>query len=891
MRLFYKHLIFYILAGITLSVQAQIDQSQKDSDESKGDIFQQIAKTRHNEVPGLKSNPIPVFDKVILPMDQNPERQFIPVNKIDTKEELASELQRMKSEYAIFMKNHAPDVVQSKRLDLVEFDWRIAQYYEKENPQFAINGLGRWDKVSIPHYSGPSGNATSYYRIEFDLSETYLNQEALFLHFQGVDYYAAIYFNGQFIGEHEGMFDAFEFNIKDFVRKEDNVLLVQVRNEGCPIGTTPPYQAYQWAPNFHFGTKLAAYGGPGWDDPWLGWNCTPIGFGLWQDVWIEGRNKTHIHDIFVQPNLQNNSVEVWVEINTTLNTDQLHLFCSIYGQNFESTIIENYEVPFNFDDSYPPQFLYPNKIDSTPGLVSSTQFRLAKFVVSMPVDKIKYWSPEEPWLYQIQLSLVNKINKQVENEVLDQQKQQFGFRSFVQSHNSIPKGRFYLNGNEVRLRGANMMGNIMQCVMRKDTNQLIEDILLAKIAHNNFWRMTQQPCQPMAYEFFDKLGLMAQSDMPAFHYIPALKRNEYLRQAGALMKMIRKHPCNAVLSYMNEPMKGTRDPNIQRLTEDQQVALFHSCDSLSSIVNPGQVIKWIDGDYQNLSKGYSDHHCYNLWYWKHTVVFSKMYQGQWCKTRAGWMHGCGEFGTEGLCDTTFMRKHYLAEWLPNSEEELWTPARIPGCQSARPAFRRWIGEPITWQEWVENSQRHQAFSTRLIVEALRRDAKMNSTAIHLLIDAWPNGWLKSIMDSDRQPKPAYFAFRDAQTPLAANLKPTSFYAFSDDTIFIEAWNCNDLDTNISDYIVKYHVEMGNLIIHSGKANARIDSCEPMYQGDINFIAPKVRKKTTLIVRYAIFSNKGHYVHDTMVEIEIYPNTDRNKQLNQPGGYWQYLIES
>jgi hypothetical protein len=32
---------------------------------------------------------------------------------------------------------------------------------------------------------------------------------------------------------------------------------------------------------------------------------------------------------------------------------------------------------------------------------------------------------------------------------------------------STPKGGFYLNGEEIRLRGANMMGNLMQCVTRE----------------------------------------------------------------------------------------------------------------------------------------------------------------------------------------------------------------------------------------------------------------------------------------------------------------------------------------------------------------------------------------------------------------------------------------
>ena len=47
-----------------------------------------------------------------------------------------------------------------------------------------------------------------------------------------------------------------------------------------------------------------------------------------------------------------------------------------------------------------------------------------------------------------------------------------------------------------------------------------------------------------------------------------------------------------------------------------------------------------------------------------------------------------------------------------------------------------------------------------MTEAFRRDPRMQSFAIHLFIDAWPAGWMKAIMDRERQPKPAYFAVRD-----------------------------------------------------------------------------------------------------------------------------------
>ena len=81
--------------------------------------------------------------------------------------------------------------------------------------------------------------------------------------------------------------------------------------------------------------------------------------------------------------------------------------------------------------------------------------------------------------------------------------------------------------NKIRLRGANTMGFMQVDVKNKDWDQLIDDILLAKICNLNFLRLTQRPVQPEIYEYCDKLGLMTQTDLPllvAFVQINGQKR-------------------------------------------------------------------------------------------------------------------------------------------------------------------------------------------------------------------------------------------------------------------------------------------------------------------------------------------------------------------------------
>ena len=64
-------------------------------------------------------------------------------------------------------------------------------------------------------------------------------------------------------------------------------------------------------------------------------------------------------------------------------------------------------------------------------------------------------------------------------------------------------------------------------------------------------------------------------------------------------------------------------------------------------------------------------------------------------------------------------------------------------------------------------------------------------AIHLLIDAWPSGWMKTLLDFKRTPKRAYFAYQEALIPLKINLYTGRNYAYEDETVPVEIWVLND----------------------------------------------------------------------------------------------------
>src|SRR5690625_677091 len=99
-----------------------------------------------------------------------------------------------------------------------------------ESKQWFNHGLKESTQVTVPHiwqkenldYTG-----VAWYATEIHIDESFQEDE-LYLCFDAVDYQARVWVNGTYIGEHEGGFTPFEFNIKEFIQNGSNTLVVRV---------------------------------------------------------------------------------------------------------------------------------------------------------------------------------------------------------------------------------------------------------------------------------------------------------------------------------------------------------------------------------------------------------------------------------------------------------------------------------------------------------------------------------------------------------------------------------------------------------------------------------------------------------------------------------------
>ncbi len=808
------------------------------------DVFANIAASGIGGRKELLYDPEPIkLDEVEILLEDG---EFAPISvkkKISTKEELYAELAEMRGRYAPYLELHAPKISSATKTVQIE--------------TFLLDGK---KTVKIPHYEGPQGPARKVYESSFILDSVCENK-AYYICFGGVDYIATVYVNGDCVGIHEGFFSPFEFEISNAVKAGENKLRVVVDND-CIYGGNAFAEFASTE-----GDKLYAATGLGWDDPLVGWHHCPPGMGIYNRVAVEERSRAHITDVFVRPIIEENRAEAWIEVqNADRSILDISFDLSLYGKNFKDCVFEHVShlpttmLTVGRGDSLTEAQI---KDDIGKGIPMPAQYGKNIYKISIDIPNAKIWDVDTPYLYQLQIGLV------LNGEMLDVKKSDFGMRSFTQDLESDPKGMFCLNGRKIRLRGANTMGFEQQDVLRGDFEQLIDDILLAKLCNMNFLRLTQRPVQDEIYEYCDMLGLMTQTDLPLFGCMRRSKVPEGIRQAEEMERMVRKHPCNVVISYINEPFPNAKNKPHRHLSRPELEEFFKACDIAVKMLNPDRVIKHVDGDYDPPNETLPDNHCYPMWYNGHGIDIGRLNRGYWLSIKPGWYCGCGEFGAEGLDFPDVMREEYPASWIA----EPFNPKNIVRAQTGE-FFYFFYDKQESMEDWVKESHAHQFFATKIMTEAFRRNNLMITFAIHLFIDAWPSGWMKTIMDCRRNPKSAFFAYRDALEPLMISLRTDRFTYYEGEKVKIEAHICNDTSASSDDFKIAYELYDSNgKILKKSIAPASFEACKAEYSSSAAFEAPETDDRSKYVLKALLLNEKGEALTYATQQIEVFKRVE------------------
>jgi hypothetical protein len=126
--------------------------------------------------------------------------------------------------------------------------------------------------------------------------------------------------------------------------------------------------------------------------------------------------------------------------------------------------------------------------------------------------------------------------------------------------------------------------------------------------------------------------------------------------------------------------------------------------------------------------------------------------------------------------------------------------------------------------------------------------------------------MKTIMDCERRPKPAYFAYRNALEPMLVSLRTDRFAYFDGEELSVEAYVANDTAKS-GKYTLVYECDG-----MSGKTEFELLPCDVAYVSNpVLTLAADTRKKLTL--KAILLDENGEVVTHNSLDFEVFPKVD------------------
>ncbi|MDT8382716.1 MAG: glycoside hydrolase family 2 protein [Brevefilum sp.] len=316
------------------------------------------------------------------------------------------------------------------------------------------------------------------------LPQALLNQEKIWLHFDGLDTLAEIWLNGSLLGETQNAFRSYEWEVKDLITGEHNQLRILFHS---PVKYVEERQ--KKAPLLSPDQSIA--GGPylrkapcqwGWD--W-GPKLPPI--GIWKDAYFMGCKVAKFESIHIQQkHLFDGSVELSAEAKITLCNDEHLQMCMTL------------EDPVGYVFATTCKFLGGS----------------ARAMIEIP-EPVLWWPNGygEQALYDVRISLAT------EDEVLlDRRNFQIGLRKLELKQEPDEYGEsftFIVNDVPIFAKGANWIpaDSFPTRISRKDLERLIRDASRANHNMIRVWGGGFYESEDF-YDLCDQYGILVWQDFP-----------------------------------------------------------------------------------------------------------------------------------------------------------------------------------------------------------------------------------------------------------------------------------------------------------------------------------------------------------------------------------------
>ncbi|MEN6598162.1 MAG: sugar-binding domain-containing protein [Proteiniphilum sp.] len=309
-----------------------------------------------------------------------------------------------------------------------------------------------------------------WYQREFMVPSKWKNNKVL-LHFGAVDWKADVWVNDVKVGQHTGGYTPFSFDITPALVNGKNSLVVKVWDS-----TDQGYQPRGKQVNKPEGI-------------WY----TPV-TGIWQTVWLEPVPETYIEDLKITPNIDNNTLKVQALTNMVSPT-----------QKVEVKIMEGDRV-----------------------VASSQAINNLPVEITMP-ENVKLWSPDSPYLYDVEVVLRNGSRQ------LDKVESYAAMRKYSTHRDDKGIVRLQLNNKDLFQFGPLDQGWWPDGLYTAPTDEALEyDIIKTKDFGFNMIRKHVKVEPARWYTHCDRHGIIVWQDMPNGDRGPGWDSRNYFKGSESM---------------------------------------------------------------------------------------------------------------------------------------------------------------------------------------------------------------------------------------------------------------------------------------------------------------------------------------------------------------------
>lgn len=422
-------------------------------------------------------------------------------------------------------------------------------------------------------------NSDFWYRTRLHVDET--EAECTFLNFDGINWKAEIYLNGQYVDRIEGAFKQSHFDVTDIINKGENYLAVRIIKNAHP-GRVKEQNAFTAESNGgHLGGDNATFHASiGWD-----WLPTVRGRnnGIWNDVYLTHTGAVTIEQPFVDthlPLLPDTTVaDVTAQMMLCNHTDH-----AVKGM-----------LRGAFGD-----ITFSREVDLLPHEQRKISFGPEDTPV-LHIDHPHLWWPNgygEPYLYEVKLAF--EVDERISHEL----KMKSGIRQMTWSDDkyeaaNVPSGSFgtsdtrlslYVNGRRFIGMGGNWglsehnlayRGREFDAAVRyhRDMNFTMIRNWVGQIGDEEFY----EACDRYGIMIWQDFWLANPYDGPDPYY-----EDLFMDNATDLVRRIRNHPSVAIYVGRNEGYPPVSlDKALQTLVKTEHPSLHYISHSAAGVVSGG----------------------------------------------------------------------------------------------------------------------------------------------------------------------------------------------------------------------------------------------------------------------------------------------------------------